>query len=411
MDGQPSHTLCVIEGKTYDELRGWLSPQEKPGMARIDLEKTIAQVDFPPEIWAWLDLVGEIMAVTQGEALERERTFVATTPYQHLLRRFINREISSLNAIYVLLRMECLYQAAAHIRLFCENVITLRYILLDPDRRSKSFLDYAAVNAYKIGQAYLQWESQAAKPQHVEAMSLQQAELEKRFAEVRERYTYVNRKGKTREFKNWCNLGLKDQADKCGAEIQKLYAIGYRQLSAYVHGSSWALRRQEAYIRTGYDQTVVMIDFAHLTRILLALWVEWLKIMSEELSWQALGRAHDIVDRCNELDEATVQVVAEIRNQEARSVRRAGSESMDVEPRCVLCDEPAGEGSKPFSLTPEALELFARAYPNADTEAALFRNVICARCQSLPPEERQNLAQRAIARELKSYRDFIRGLI
>ncbi len=380
-------------------------------MARIDLEKTSAKVDFPPEIWMWLDLVGEMIAVTQEEALERERTFVATTPYQHLLRRFINREISSLNAIYVLLRFELVYQATAHIRLFCENVITLRYILLDPDMHAEAFLDYAAIDAYKISEVYLQWESQTAKPQHVEAMSLQQAELEKRFAEVRERYTYVNREGKTREFKNWCNLTLKDQADRCGAEIQKLYALSYRQLSAYVHGSSWALRRQEAYIRTGYDQTIVMIDFANLTRILLAVWVEWLKIMSEKLGWQALGRAHSIVDRCNKLDEITVQVVAKIRDQEAGSVTGAGNEAMDGEPHCVFCDEPAGEGRKSFSLTPEAREWFTRTYPNADPEAVLFRNVICARCQTLPPEERQNLAQRAIMRELKSYRDFIRDQI
>ena len=122
-------------------------------MARIDIEKTIARVDFPPEIWAWLDLVGEMIAVTQEEALERERTFEAKTPYQQLLRRFINREIGSLNAIYTLLRMELVYQAAAHIRLFCENVITLRYILLDPDERSKAFLDYATIDAYKIGAA------------------------------------------------------------------------------------------------------------------------------------------------------------------------------------------------------------------------------------------------------------------
>ncbi|MGD0948175.1 MAG: DUF5677 domain-containing protein [Candidatus Binatia bacterium] len=176
---------------------------------RIDIEKTIARVGFPAEIWAWLDLIGDVIVATQEEAIERERTFVARTPYQHLLRRFINREISSLSAIYALLRMELVYQAAAHIRLFCENVITLRYILLDPGERSKAFLDYFAVDAYKIGKAYLDWESQTAKPQHVEAMSLQQAELEKRFREVRERYTYVDRKGKTREFTNWCNLTLK----------------------------------------------------------------------------------------------------------------------------------------------------------------------------------------------------------
>ena len=84
---------------------------------------------------------------------------------------------------------------------------------------------------------------------------------------------------------------------------------------------------------------------------------------------------------------------------------------MDGEPRCVLCDEPAGEGSKSFSLTPEAREWFSRAHPDADPEAVLLRDVICARCQTLPPEERQTLAQRAIARELKFYRDFIQGQI
>ena len=193
--------------------------------------------------------------------------------------------------------------------------------------------------------------------------------------------------------------------------MQKLYALGYRQLSAYVHGSAWALRRQEAYIRTGYDQTVVMVDFANLTRILLAVWVEWLKIMSQELGWQALGRAHSLVDRCNELDETTVQVVAKIRKQEAGAVTKSEREAMDGESRCALCDEPVGEGSKSFSLTPEASERFGLAYPDADPEAVLSRNVICARCQTLSQEERQKLAQRAIARELKSYRDFIRDQI
>lgn len=377
--------------------------QGELGVARIDVEKTIALVNFPPEICEWLDLVGEIVKMTHEEALEKERTFNATTPFQHLLRRVINREISSLSAIYMLLRLELVYQAAAHIRLFCENVITLRYILLDPGRNSRAFLDYAAIDAHKIVKAYLEWESNSASSQHVEAMRLQQTELEKRVAEVRERYTYFDRKGKKSEFKNWCNLTLKDQADKCGPDMQKLYAIGYRQLSAYVHGSAWALRRQDAYIRKTYDQTVVMIDFANLTRILLAIWIEWLKIMSEELGWQALGYAHGLVDRCNQLDENTVDVVAKIRNQKVGEVTRSASESIGKERHCVLCDKPAGEGSKSFTLTSEAREFFARAYPDADSEADLLRHVICARCLLLSSEERQKLAQKAITRALKSY--------
>lgn len=84
-------------------------------MAKIDLEKTIAQVEFPPEIWEWIDLVGEMVSITQKEALEQERSFVAVSSYHNLLRWFINREIGSLNAIYLLLRMELAYQAAAKI--------------------------------------------------------------------------------------------------------------------------------------------------------------------------------------------------------------------------------------------------------------------------------------------------------
>jgi hypothetical protein len=193
----------------------------------------------------------------------------------------------------------------------------------------------------------------------------------------------------------------KGQADECGAETQKLYALGYRQLSAYVHGSAWALRRQAAYIRTGYDETVVMIDFANLTRILLAVWVEWLKIMSEELGWQALGRAHGIVERCNELDEATMDIVARMRTQEAGSGEPQATASP---PRCVLCDEAAGEGSKRFRLTPKAGEYFKQQYPDVDVEEALSRNVLCPKCQRLPRSDRQKMVRKAIARELKSYR-------
>jgi hypothetical protein len=133
--------------------------------------------------------------------------------------------------------------------------------------------------------------------------------------------------------------------------------------------------------------------------------------MSQELGWQALGRAHSIVDRCNELDEATLEIVAKSRTQEAGAATKSESEAMDGELRCVLCDAPAGEGSKSFSLTPEARERFRIAYPDADPEAVLVRNVICARCQTLSQQERQKLVQRAIERELKCYRDFIRNQV
>jgi hypothetical protein len=235
------------------------------------------------------------------------------------------------------------------------------------------------------------------------------AKLEKRFLEVHEQYIAGEGK-KKREFRNWCNLTLKEQAKECGKDMQRLYAVAYRQLSAYVHGSAWALRRQDAYIRASYDPTVIMVDFAHLTRILLAVWIEWAKIMSEELGWQVLQRTPDIIHRCNKLDEATMERVAEMR--------RRRSEEGDAElrtvienkiPRCILCNGQAGEDSKSFSLSPEADELLKREMPGVDYKAFLSQNPICAKCQALPRADRQRLVQKAILRELELYRESIKN--
>lgn len=51
-------------------------------MARIDISETIKQIDFPKEIWEWLDLFGDIVAATQSEAVYQDIGFVAETPFK-----------------------------------------------------------------------------------------------------------------------------------------------------------------------------------------------------------------------------------------------------------------------------------------------------------------------------------------
>src|SRR6266850_102883 len=135
-------------------------------MARIDLNATIDQVTFEPEVWEWLDLLGDVVAVTQRQAMVHD-DFLADTPHKQLLVRAIQRDISTLFAVYILLRFELIHQAAAHVRLFCESLITLRYISQDVAARVPQFLDYADVERYEVAQSALAWERKRANPAHV----------------------------------------------------------------------------------------------------------------------------------------------------------------------------------------------------------------------------------------------------
>lgn len=78
------------------------------------------------------------------------------------------------------------------------------------------------------------------------------------------------------------------------------------------------------------------------------------------------------------------------------------------EPRCVLCDQPAGEDYKKFSMTPEAQAVLKRRFPNADPTSVLAESVLCTRCFALSTSDRSALARDAMTRELKSFAKDVR---
>jgi hypothetical protein len=211
----------------------------------IDLLETIERVTFPDEVWEWLDLLGEIINLTQEEALRHDQSgdFIADTPYKTILVRVINRDINSLMSIYMLLRCEFINQAAAHVRLFCESLIILRYISLNKEARSKLFNDYLVIEQYEILNALLEWEQDHADQGTVEKCLALLKEKEPAYQKLKPLYSYT-RKGKQRPFKNWCNKRIDEQAHDRGADIERLYKLVYKQMSAYVHGSAWSLRRR-----------------------------------------------------------------------------------------------------------------------------------------------------------------------
>ena len=262
-------------------------------MARIDLPASMERIDFPQEVWAWLDLLGDVVVVTQQEALAHDETFLADTAYKQVLVRSVNRDVSTLSAIYVLLRCEFIHQAAAHVRLLCEALITISYISRDPTGRVPLFSDYAAIDEFRVVSALLEWERQTAKPELV-------TWLDNHLSELRPNYDRLHRKYSSRRPRNWCNATVRSQAEE--SDLQKLYETVYGQMSAYVHGSAWSLRRQIAYSRKHHDPRVVQADVAIIVRTTIVVWLEWAQFADRELGWSLLEKGGAIGSRCDALD-------------------------------------------------------------------------------------------------------------
>jgi hypothetical protein len=271
-------------------------------MSRIDIVETINMIDFPDAIWEWLDLFDDIVAATQFEALYKDKVFVADTPYKKLLLCTINKDISTLNTIYFILRCELIHQASSHVRLFCESLITLKYISIVPNARADLFWGYSDIEAYKITSALLDLEKDKAKEVHVKKVEVLFQTITEKYKQANPIYSCVKNNRKI-PFINWCNKSIANQASECGPEFKRLYELVYRQMSAYIHGTAWSLRRQISYSRAHYDSDIVLNDTATIVRTALAVWVEWAKFCISTLDWRLHNTLLSLPKRLDDLDE------------------------------------------------------------------------------------------------------------
>jgi hypothetical protein len=270
-------------------------------MPRIDIAATLNQVTYPDDVWRWIDLLGDIIGGTQAEGLRHE-SFIADNDYKKLTVRWINRDLSTYTAIYVLLRAELIHQAAAHVRLACEALITLSYIAQAPEKRVPLFLGYSRIESYELVESMLTHERQLARASHVARAERMLKALAADYELAKPTYTFRDRNGKSRPFRNWCNVTLDEQARACGGELPRIYKVVYSQLSAYVHGSAWSLRRQYGYSRAHYAPQVVLTDIATVVTATALVWLEWARFCQEQLGWefndfrQIVARRVEILD-------------------------------------------------------------------------------------------------------------------
>ena len=273
-------------------------------MSRPDIAKLLQeQVTFPDDVWEWIDLYHDAIAIIGTEGMTHESD-TAETPYQQLMVSLVHRDLSSMNSIYLLLRAELLHQAAAQVRLLCEGIITWRYVALDAEARTNQFREFSPIEACRFAEALLEWKDESTNPIHVEKLERGIEELKGERQEVFERFKFTDRNGKVRQFRNWANMDIRGQADGCGADTLRLYDVVYRQMSAYVHGSAWSLRRQRAYSRMYHDPSVVHTDIATIVRTAIVIWEQWCRTCEEELGWDITAAVPAIAERMKALDAA-----------------------------------------------------------------------------------------------------------
>jgi hypothetical protein len=188
------------------------------------------------------------------------------------------------------------------VRLLCESLITLKYISLDAESRSALFWGYADIEAYGISSSLLEWEGATAHPRHVEKVRVFHKSISEKYENAKGTYTFVDNKKRRRAFSNWCNRSMSLQAQDCGPSFQRLYELVYRQMSAYIHGTAWSLRRQVSYSRDHYDPRVILNDVASIIRTTTAVWVEWAKFCMEVLGWKLSETIPEFISRLEDLE-------------------------------------------------------------------------------------------------------------
>ncbi len=274
-------------------------------MTRIDLCAMVEQATFAPEVWEWLDLLGDVILVTQEEGLRHEDE-VSSTQDRILLVLGTQRSISTVASIYILLRFELIDHAASQLRSLGEGLITLSYVMKNPDQHVPRFKNYQIVEAYEHARHLLDLEGDRAKPEASDGLRRFLSTQQEAYDRVKPDYTFTAKrgkeKGKAKAFKNWCNKGLSDQARECGADMERIYRLLYRQMSSYVHWSAFSLRRHAAYSRANYDPKVIYTDIATIVRLTVVVWLDLVRFLEKHLAWNLGSAPPRIAREVDELD-------------------------------------------------------------------------------------------------------------
>jgi hypothetical protein len=143
-------------------------------------------------------------------------------------------------------------------RTMFETDVTAHYITHDPTERVRQYIDFAAILNKRKMDACKQHRN-SKDPQWHEAMDIlwqnhwapREQEVMAEFNAVVDRFTRVNRNGKTAVVQNWAGKTLRQMAEE--VEHVEAYDIFYAELSSFAHGD---VHMADRYLRIDSDGPV-----------------------------------------------------------------------------------------------------------------------------------------------------------
>lgn len=137
--------------------------------------------------------------------------------------------LTKMRSIYTLCRSGLAKDAVIILRVMFEDLTNFNY--MDNDKkRIQDFIDFDPYQRMRISK----WISadQRAKID-VDKLAKREKELQEQWDKVKQRFTYKDKNGNEKVFKNWSHKSLEEMAKECKGE--ETYNYLYRYLSTYVH--------------------------------------------------------------------------------------------------------------------------------------------------------------------------------
>ena len=166
--------------------------------------------------------------------------------YTSIMICFYSHIISSVDTILKLHKLSPNWfpttNAYIILRSIFEINIVAHYISKDPCKRAISYIEYGKILNKKRFDAILKHKETKREPwrRFIEETLKheyypKQSKINEDYNEVKDKFTFVNKRGKKKMFPNWTNKSLKEMAKEVNHEIE--YDLFYSDLSNFTHGS------------------------------------------------------------------------------------------------------------------------------------------------------------------------------
>lgn len=195
-----------------------------------------------------VELTSRLVELARKKFLEERKikTHEAGITYTSLMACFLLHILFSIETILQLYRISPKWFPVTNAYIILRSVfeanILAHYISKDPQKRAISFIEYGRIIKKKRFESLMRHKDTRREPWHTfinETLNHEyypnRTKIEKDFNDVREKFEFIDKKGKKKLFSNFANKSIREMAKEVDHEIE--YDLFYADLSNFAHSN------------------------------------------------------------------------------------------------------------------------------------------------------------------------------